>query len=659
MSLDLSRLDPEQRAAVTAPDGLVIVWAGAGTGKTRTLTARFAWLVEQGIDPYRIMAVTFTRKAAEEMRRRITNLLGERIDAPLRLRIGTFHAQMAKDLRLRAAQELAAATGRTRSFTIYDEDDRERLLRRLLREKFGAPTPGQAPVPQDTDEPPNTEIDLSGGEAADQISRQKNEGRSPEHPETPPALRPLWRAYEDELRAADAFDFDDLLVVPRNLLRDDAFLRQRWSGSVDHLLVDELQDVNPVQIELMELLSSAHGNAFGVGDDAQGIFSFRGAQPEALLAFRRRHPEVQEFTLTRNYRSTTAILNLANAVLRYNPDNIQKTLVAHNPGSGSPTPSLHLVRDETAEAELIARSLAKAVAQGFPPGECAVLLRKNSQTRALESALAGAGLPYRLLGATAFWSRREVRDLVAWLRAIRSERDELAYLRALGAPARGVGEKLLSALRESVGAGASWPEALRAVAAGSAGTARGRAELARFDEQRTRWAQQLEFSRPEDLSADILEVSGLPESQGEGEEGDERRANLREVLAAAAPFGAGELEAFLETAALDDARIAPDPRGTVALATLHAAKGLEWSLVFLAGCEEGTLPHIRAETREELAEERRLFYVGVTRARRQLVLTAAIRRRVGGGWQTMRPSRFLREAGLSPQRPPAPAWSNR
>lgn len=626
MPIDLSKLDPEQRQAVTAADGTTIVFAGAGTGKTRTLTARFAWLIEQGVAPGAIMAVTFTRRASEEMRTRIAKLLGDSVEDPKRLRIGTFHALMARELRFRAGAEGLARVGRSERFTVYDEDDRERLLGRLVKE-LG--------------------LGFTAGALGREISLRKNDGEHPDDGAVPLAVREPWRRYEEALRAADAMDFDDLLGVPVSILDADPELRERWSSSIRHLLIDEFQDTNAIQLRLVDLLASVHGNIFCVGDDAQSIYRFRGAKLENLTAFRNRHGESLEISLTRNYRSTRAILEVANRVLANNTENVKKRLVpAGNPGAVD-LPRALLTRDEAAEADLIARSIRRASGGGFPLGEIAVLVRTKSQTRALETAFAAGGIAYRLLGATAFWSRKEVRDLVAWLRTIRSERDELAYVRALGAPARGIGDRLIDAARPRAAA-IGWPAALAEAAAGKEGTAKGRAELRSWLDLRASWAGRLAVARPGALAAEILESSGLADSLGEGEEAQERRANLREVVAAAAPYEAGQMEAFLETAALDDARVAAeghDPRRSVVLATLHATKGLEWAVVFLAGCEEGLLPHQNARLPGDIEEERRLFYVGVTRARSQLILTAAARRRIGGGWADQRPSRFLGEAG--------------
>jgi len=617
MSLDLSRLDPEQREAVTATEQAILVLAGAGSGKTRVLVARFAALVESGVDPGRIVAVTFTKRAAEEMRGRIVRLVGAAITDPGVLRIGTFHSRMARDLRTVAGGSLPRV-GRTRSFAVWDEDDRRRAIERIGRDI------GQKAL---------------GPEFAREVSRAKNELRDPEGG----ALAEVWIRYEAALRAADAFDYDDLIGVPVRLLRSDIELRARWSASLDHLLVDELQDTNAAQIELIRLLAGSTVSVFGVGDDAQSIYAFRGAKADAVERFRANFPGAREVILRRNYRSEPGILSLANEVLGAAGYGPERRLVAAGGTGDTRLPRLLLCPDDRGEAKMVAATIRKAIGEGLRPAEAAILVRTNAQTRVFEAALSYERLPYRVLGTTAFWARRSVRDAVAWLRTIANPRDGAAYERALGSPARGIGDSLLAALREALpDHDHDWPATLRAVSlAGVAGTAKGRGELRRFADLRDRWAAEVARRQPGALVSEVIEASGLAEA-GDPEAAEDRADELREVVAAASAFGLGQLEHFLETAATDITG-APVSTDSVAVATLHAAKGLEWPVVFLAGCEEGFLPHANSVGRSELAEERRLFYVGVTRARRRLILSAAARRRVGATYLDRVPSRFLAE----------------
>lgn len=632
MTLDLSKLDAEQRAAATATGRHALVFAGAGSGKTRTLTARVAWLLDQGVPASRIMAVTFTRKAADEMRRRLERLVP---DATAGLRIGTFHAQMAMGLR-RFAGDALSLVGRSVRFSVYDEDDRERLVGRLLREAGlnGMEGGSSSAVAHAISRAKNAMADPSRLDAAEQ-----------KDPELADRLaRRIWDAYEAALRTADAFDFDDLLVAPVRLLENDA-VRARWAGSIGHLLVDEFQDTNAVQIKLVELLASDGAHVFAVGDDAQSIYRFRGAQVENILRFEERFPGTERFELRENYRSTQAILDLANDAIGRSKENRPKRLRAATGGEGA-KPILRVVDDAQLEARLIAGSIAHAQKAGAGLHEMAILVRTNGQTRLIETELARSGIPYRVLGGTAFWGRREVRDLISWLRLIANPRDGAAAERALGAPVRGIGDRLVGAVRERVTEhDGDWLRAIAAAGAGTEGTPKGRSALREFARAISHWAAEAATLAPAELTERVLAGSGLEGFHDDGtEEGSGRVENLREVVNAAATYQTGELESFIEATALDAAHGESDATERLSIATLHASKGLEWRIVVLAGCEEGFLPHVNSREAADLEEERRLFYVGVTRAARRLMLTIARRRMVAGGWEDRAPSRFVIEA---------------
>jgi DNA helicase-2/ATP-dependent DNA helicase PcrA len=640
MPLDLSKIDADQRAAVTAPDGAVIVFAGAGSGKTRTLTARIAYLIEREVAPGEIMAVTFTRKAADEMRRRISAIVGE--TAAAGLRVGTFHAQMAQILR-RAGSALEQS-GRSASFTVMDEDDRERLVKRILKE---------------------LSIDQIDGITARAviaaISRAKNEGlrvdaavelRTRESGGIGVVAARVWPKVEEAARAADAFDFDDLLTVPLDLMTGDPALRLRWSGGIRYLIVDEFQDTNLVQLALVRALASVHGNLFVVGDDAQSIYRFRGARIENIADFRAAYPERVEVTIKTNYRSTEAICAVANAAIRANRSNERKFLTAAIATPVGPKPVLRIHGDERAEAAAAAAVAGEARIAGLQLKDMAILVRTNAQTRPFEQALSARGLAYRILGGTAFWSREEVRDLVAYLRLTANPRDEMAIRRSLGAPRRGIGDVALERIAMvAKDHGGDWFGVLRAALAGEHEIKldrRGRDGL-------REWLALADVLRAKATSlavAELIEMalngSGIAKHHNahDDEEGRGRVENLREVAAAAVDFGEGELSRFIETAVIDTSTGSErrEPPDAVTIATLHAAKGLEWPIVVIGGLEEGLLPHGgSAGDPAGLEEERRLFYVGVTRARRRLYLSAAAERYSGAARGTMRASRFLAE----------------
>jgi DNA helicase-2/ATP-dependent DNA helicase PcrA len=649
MSFDLGRLDPAQRLAVTAPDGPVLVFAGAGSGKTRALTTRIAWLIrERGVSPSRIMAVTFTRKAAEEMRSRLRGLLPLESDGtdPLEelRRVGTFHAQMAMAMR-RLPSEALAGVGRTASFTIWDEDDRRSAVGLAAKAA-------------------NVILEASKRQAVgSQISTWKNAGLSPAEvrvgmtdPLSGNVIRPdlipgfaarIWPAYQAAVRAANACDFDDLLILPTELMTGDDTLRRRWSGGIDHLLVDEFQDTNVIQLRLIELLSSVNKNLFVVGDDAQSIYRFRGARIENILQFGSRFPTLTQVTLTTNYRSTQAIVEVANAILARSGQNIRKRLVAAEGTPAGQQPALCRFPDEEIEAAFIVREAATLHAGGVALSELAVLVRTRAQTRALEAAAVRAGLPYRVVGGVHFYAQAEVKDLLAWLRVICNPRDGMAVRRALSAPRRGIGDKTLEILGAAAEtAEGDWISACRAIAAGGAAPAAARRSLAEFADLVEAWTVTAPGQPTDLLVGEVLERSGLLRSSADGTlEGVTRAENLREVGNAAAPFGVGGLAAFLEETVLESEAAAKSGAEALTIATLHAAKGLEWKAVWLAGCEEGLLPHASAfGDEDELEEERRLAYVGVTRAKRRLVLTAVDSRFVNGTRNEQALSRFARDA---------------
>ena len=402
-------------------------------------------------------------------------------------------------------------------------------------------------------------------------------------------------------------------------------------------------------MRLVRALSSVHGNLFVVGDDAQSIYSFRGARIENILDFEKSYPQATVVKLQTNYRSTQPILDLANAILAHNAGNIQKTLVAGPSNPRGAKPLFVRAQNEWAEGRFLAEAAFAARSGGIRWGEMAILVRTNAQTRVLEQAFAERGIPYRVLGGVSFWARAEVRDLVAYLRLLANPRDAAAVKRALAAPSRGMGAKAIEWIdEEAKKQGFDYPAAIRAYGKSSVGTAKGRAAAISFADLMVELAAKVPTYAPYEIATLVLSRSGLIRHHNPdgGDEGKDREANLREAVAATEPFAPGELSRFLETAVLDTTTGSEkrDPGEALNLATLHATKGLEWPWVAVAGCEEGILPHSQSLSDDDVEEERRLFYVGVTRAQRQLTLTASALRSAGAVRGPMPVSRFIREA---------------
>ncbi|MGH7583242.1 MAG: ATP-dependent helicase, partial [Gemmatimonadales bacterium] len=632
---ELDRLNPAQRDAAEHVEGPILVVAGAGSGKTRVLTARIARLIgTHHVPPDRIFAVTFTNKAAGEMQQRVGALL-ER--DPSGLWIGTFHSLSARVLR-REAERL----GFSRQFTIYDEDDRLSLIRRIMDER-GHPVRLY---------PPRLIQNLISSaknrmETADQLEQGAPWDQAVK------VAADVYRAMQPALLAANAMDFDDLMLHPLALFREYPDALERWQRRFDFLLVDEFQDTNRAQYQLIRALGMTHRNVFGVGDEDQSIYGWRGADLRNLRAFQDDFGPVRIVPLEENYRSTRPILDAANAVIANNPGRIVKTLRTRRPGGES----IQVVTcaDERDEAEWIAREIDRRVADGALHRECAVLYRTNAQSRALEEALRRAGVPYRIVGAISFYDRREVRDMLAYLRLIANPADDEAFIRAIAVPRRGTGDAALSVLSAQA---REWKVPLLA-AASRAATIDGlrpnvRSAFTAFgdllDALRTRSGEAAPVTVMEEVVQAIQYETVLA---AEGIEGIERWENVRELIAAAAEWSevvaddepGTPLQRFLAEAALLSA--VDTSKGEVdgvTLMTLHTAKGLEWPLVMIAGMEEGLFPSSRAmESAGGLEEERRLCYVGITRARDALIMTWARARRRGGELRPAMPSRFLAE----------------
>ncbi|MES2123780.1 MAG: UvrD-helicase domain-containing protein [Gemmatimonadota bacterium] len=635
----LQGLNPAQRDAAEHLHGPILVLAGAGSGKTRVLTARIAHLIDaHGVPPERIFAVTFTNKAAGEMKERIGHLL---MRDPSGLWIGTFHSLSARLLR-REAEHI----GFSRAFTIYDQDDQLSLIRRILDER-------NHPVKL---YPPKLIQNL--------ISSAKNRMQSPEDLERSaphdPGVRvaaDVYGAMQRALRVANAMDFDDLMLHPLALFREHPDVLARWRRRFDFVLVDEFQDTNRAQYELIRLLAGGHRNVFGVGDDDQSVYGWRGADIRNMKDLQTDFGEARLVKLEENYRSTRPILDAANAVIARNPGRLGKTLRTVRPGGAALV--VLAAADERDEAEWIARELQTRSRDGMLWAEAAILYRTNAQSRALEDAMRRAGVPYRLVGSISFYDRREVKDLLAYIRLVANPADDEAFLRAIGVPRRGVGDASLAILREQA---RQWNRPLLETAERADAISGLRPNLrtafhafgAMIGELRTRFGEappvvvMEEIVRAIDYEAVLL---------AEGFEGTERWDNVCEMIAAAAEWSevvneADEpgtpLQRFLAEATLLSAVDTSSGREDgVTLMTLHTAKGLEWPVVVMSGMEDGLFPMSRAmESPDGLEEERRLCYVGITRARDSLILTWARSRRRGGELRPGMPSRFLREIPL-------------
>jgi DNA helicase-2/ATP-dependent DNA helicase PcrA len=645
----LARLNPPQAEAVAHSSGPLLILAGAGSGKTRVLAHRVAYLVATGTKPWQIVAVTFTNKAANEMRERIAGLIGE--EAAREATIGTFHAICARILR-----RDGEAIGLTRSFTIYDRADQVALVKGVLRaldldDKRFAPAGMLAWIGQRKDE------------LADVVTAKRQAGNF--YDET--AAR-VYEAYQRQLAQDDAVDFDDLLMRTVFLFEQHPDVLARYQGRWQQILVDEYQDTNRAQYLLCSLLAAKHRNLAVVGDDDQSIYSWRGADLRNILDFERDNPDARVVKLEQNYRSTQTILDAAHSVVSRNAGRKEKKLWTDR-GAGTQI-TLFDAYNEYEEAEFVARQVERLVGGSgagsltglltrraddedgaMQYGEIAVCYRINAQSRVLEEAFMRFGIPYQLVGGTRFYERREVKDALAYVRLARNGADRVALERIVNVPARGIGDKTLEELRAwAAGRDASLWEAVQAAGENPNLAPRARAALAGFAELMRGLMALAAVEPPSGLFDAVFERGGLQAQISDGtDEGEERWTNLLELRNHAAEFdeiAAPEgLARFLEEVALvSDQDELEDRPERVTLITLHAAKGLEFPVVFIVGLEEGLLPHKRAlEDERELEEERRLAYVGMTRAKDRLYLVHARHRSTWGVGAASEASRFLTE----------------
>src|SRR5579859_4126314 len=627
----LDSLNPEQRLAAETTEGPVLILAGAGTGKTRAITFRMAYLIAKGVPAESILAVTFTNKAAEEMQNRVTDLLMRAGVPPERPWLSTFHSLCARLLRREAA-----SAGLPSNFSIFDDNDQ------LATIKLAITT-----LNIDDD-------DLQPRNILSQISFAKNHARTSEMLRkdafTPDARHTadIYAQYEKILAQSKALDFDDLLLRSAKLLRDSAAVREKWQRRFQYIHVDEYQDTNRVQYDLLRLLVGPHHNICVVGDEDQSIYRWRGADVSILLSFSRDFSDAKVIRLERNYRSTQSILDAAGAVVKNNPDRLGKTLRAEQPAGANLR--YFEARDAQAEAEFVAEELQKLLDDDSSK-TCAVEYRTNFQSRAFEEAFRRRGIRYKLVGGFSFYKRAEVQDALAYVRLAMHPEDDIAFLRVLNVPPRGIGKTTVEALRDAARTNnASLWTAMEDFVTATA-TGRAVAPLRAFMDLIARIQSALNEKEPADFIRFVLDETGYMDMLKDRNSPEDvaRIENLQELTRAVAEStDAGEsFTDFLDAAALVSDADSFEGKPGVTLITLHSTKGLEFDHVFLTGMEEGISPHSRALNEEKgIEEERRLVYVGMTRARKSLTLTRAVYRRVFGNEQQLRaslPSRFLGE----------------
>jgi DNA helicase-2/ATP-dependent DNA helicase PcrA len=628
----LRSLNPRQQEAVTHIAGPLLVLAGAGSGKTRVLTHRIAYLLSAaGARPPEILAVTFTNKAAGEMADRVKALVG---NPAVGIWMGTFHSICARILRIEGRR-----LGISPDFTIYDDGDQQILMKQILSD-MGLTKSRLSPAAV-LHRISWAKSNLLGVEELSEMVGSPYDRRVVE----------VYSAYESALRANNALDFDDLISVPVRLFRGHNEVLDRLAGRFKYVLIDEYQDTNRAQYELVHLISSIHRNVCAVGDDDQSIYRWRGADVSNLLNFERDFPEAMVVRLEQCYRSTKTILAASQAVIQGNTGRKEKNLWTENPVGRKVT--LSSSRDERSESEFVADTVGGLVSGGFArPRDIVVLYRTNAQSRPLEDALRRAGIPYVIVGGVRFYERKEIKDLIAYLRVLVNTRDSVSLSRIINVPHRGIGDVTFGRLREFCAReGISLCEGLEKVDGIPDLGAGARRRLKDFRDLLVR-LRVLSKSKPlEAVIKAVAEESGYLAylKTLDSVESVTRTENVQELVAGAYEFTERSeeptLERFLEEVSLVmDIDLWDDRREAVSLMTLHNAKGLEFSVVFITGAEEGLVPHRNSlEDLAELEEERRLFYVGMTRAKERLFITMAAGRRGFWGWMPMVVSRFVED----------------
>jgi DNA helicase-2/ATP-dependent DNA helicase PcrA len=624
-------LNPEQRRAVETTEGPLLIQAGAGSGKTKTLTHRIAYLIAtRKATPFNILAVTFTNKAAKEMRGRVARLLGENPDnRGFMPYMGTFHGICVRLLR-----QDGESVGIPRSFVIFDESDRQAAVKQSSKKLM-------------IDEkafPPRL---LSG-----LISSAKNEMLSPDeyagsaNSPAQQAAAKVYPAYERALKEASALDFDDLINRTVQMLKEQPEIRKKWQQQFSYIMIDEYQDTNAAQYQLVNMLTNEHKNIAVVGDDWQSIYSWRGADFRNILRFEKDYKDCTVIKLEQNYRSTKNILDAAHAVITKNAQRSDKKLWT-DAGDGLPVQMLQ-VSGERAEGEAIIRRIRLGLDTGRRHyRDYAVLYRTNAQSRSIEEAFVHYGIPYRVVGGVRFYDRKEIKDIMAYLRLVFQPEDRVSFERVVNVPARGVGAKsLLNFFAWKDSQQTSLLQALQQAEECADLTPKARQSLSELGDILASLREISEDASVSGLIDSLLRRIDYLHYLDDGTaQGEARQENVKELLSVAREYQDEGLAGFLEEVALVSDLDSADFTGdAVTLMTLHAAKGLEFPAVFMAGLEESILPHSRAlYDQNEMEEERRLCYVGMTRARQELYMTYASSRMLYGGVQHNPPSRFLSE----------------
>lgn len=625
----LKNLNPQQHEAVTSSARQILVLAGPGSGKTRVLTQRIAFLVyEQQVNPGNILAVTFTNKAAREMRGRLERMLGKGVNT---LWLGTFHSVCARILR-REAEVLPFDA----NYVIMDADDQKSIVKRILKDlnlddKLYPPNAMHAIISNAKNQLTSVS-DFSARTYREEVAKR------------------IYERYESTLRSSNAVDFDDLLLWTVKLFEEHPDIRKWYSQHFEHVLIDEFQDTNQAQYDLINHFASYHHSLFAVGDEDQSIYRWRGADYRNVIRLEKKYPETSKILLERNYRSTQNILDAAQAVINQNTSRTPKSLFSKR-GSGSRI-ILNDAVDDYAEAAYVVGDIVDRIAAGEGGGSFAIMYRTNAQSRLFEDAFLRSGMPYRLVGAQRFYGRREVKDMVAFLRLIHNPYDTISLNRTINLPPRGIGSKTLAHLNLVAQENAAFPcdvllslgEKGQSSPFWSSFSARGTSVLSNFGTLLSNWQKFIQSHSLHDLLDQIIDDIEYRAYIDDGTDiGEGRWENVLELRQLTYEFEERGMTEFLETIALvSDQDTIPDSLNAPTLLTLHAAKGLEFSTVYIVGLDEGFLPHNRSfDDLEEMAEERRLFYVGITRAKNNLILVRAGQRNKFGHFEYTMPSRFL------------------
>jgi len=639
----LSSLNPVQQDAVKLVEGPILVLAGPGSGKTRVLTHRVAYLIgERNIAPFNILAVTFTNKAARAMKERLMQLIGEARTRDLT--IGTFHATCARFLRRDGER-----VGLDRSFVIYDDDDQTTLIKQVIKEMN------------------LNDKQYRPGAVLGAIGKAKNELIAPEQYEAATywheAVGRAYKRYQNLLAENNAVDFDDLLMTTVTLLRDNADVLARYQERYHYLHVDEFQDTNIAQYVMVKLLADKYRNVFCVGDEDQSIYSWRGADFRNVLRFREDFPNARVILLEQNYRSTQTILDAAQAVIRKNPTRHEKNLWTEN-DRGIPVTRFEAYNEEE-EARYVVDEIAQLNRQGYAFKDCAVFYRTNAQSRNLEDAFVRHGMPYKLVGSTRFYQRREVKDMLAYLRLVNNPNDSVAFMRVLNVPTRGIGKRtmdelqlmsermevskyrVLLSLRDKSTVNTRSEQSTDTSSQFDARTTRSLLKFADLLEEVRNAQNEMKLTELFDLI--LLKIDYESYLRDGSREGDDRWGNVLELRSVTKAYSADAalltLPQFLEEVALvADVDTLDDSVDAPTLMTLHTAKGLEYRVVFIVGLEEGLFPHSRSfDDAAQMEEERRLCYVGITRAKERVYLLYAFRRTTYGNSEVNEPSRYLQD----------------